>query len=175
MTSNVEKKLREAQFFLDKMRKQEERAFGDKEQFDFYLSAFLNAVRTVDYRLCHEQAAYPAWRKTWNANHSREDDRIKFVSDERALEVHRSGSARIAQAREIKLFPGSSYSDASGKLEVFGSPAPLIAGSDAGGILYVPRYVYAIDETERPVIEVCAEALEALKQMVTEYKVFGHP
>jgi hypothetical protein len=175
MMSNVEKKLREAQFFLDKMRDQEGRAFGDKEPFDFYLSAFLNAVRTVDYRLRHEQAAYPAWRETWNANHSREDDGIKFVSDDRALEVHESGSARIAQAKEIKLGPGGSYSDASGKLEVFGSPAPLIAGTDAGAILSVPRYVYTIDGTERPVTEVCAEGLEALKQMVTEYKGSQHP
>ena len=39
----AERKLREARFFLDKLRKQECRAFGDKEPFDFYLSAFLNA------------------------------------------------------------------------------------------------------------------------------------
>jgi hypothetical protein len=41
---HVDKKLREARFFLDQMREQERRAFGDKEPFDFYLSAFLNAA-----------------------------------------------------------------------------------------------------------------------------------
>jgi hypothetical protein len=36
----VQKKLREARFFLDQMREQERRAFGDKERFDFYLARF---------------------------------------------------------------------------------------------------------------------------------------
>src|SRR6201987_4938645 len=56
----IEKKLREARFFFGKMINQESRAFGDKEPFDFYLSAFLSAGRTVDYRLRHDQATtYP--------------------------------------------------------------------------------------------------------------------
>ena len=38
-----EKKLQEAQSFLDKMRDQERKAFGDKEAFDHYLSAFPSA------------------------------------------------------------------------------------------------------------------------------------
>ena len=63
---NVEKKLREARFFLNKMTEHERLAFDDKEPFDFYLSAFLNAGRTVDYRLRYEQAAvYPNWRIGW--------------------------------------------------------------------------------------------------------------
>jgi hypothetical protein len=57
LTQMVEKKLREARSFLDKMIDQESTAFGDKEQFDFNLSAFLNAARTVDYRLRHEHKA----------------------------------------------------------------------------------------------------------------------
>jgi hypothetical protein len=37
---------------------------GDKEPFDYYLSAFLNAARTVDYRLRDQQGAtYVSWRK----------------------------------------------------------------------------------------------------------------
>ena len=68
---NVEKKLHEAAFFLDKMRDQERKAFGDKEPFDFYLSAFLNAGRVVDYRLRHEQGSiYPSWRTAWDAEAS---------------------------------------------------------------------------------------------------------
>jgi hypothetical protein len=51
----VEKKLREAQYFLDQMIEKERLAFGDKEPFDFNLSAFLSAARSVDYPLRHEQ------------------------------------------------------------------------------------------------------------------------
>jgi hypothetical protein len=47
----IERKIREARFFFDKMIVQEPKAFGNKEPFDFYLSAFLNATRdyfTID-------------------------------------------------------------------------------------------------------------------------------
>src|SRR5262249_16812585 len=107
MSSIVEEKLHEAQFYLDKMREQEKRAFGGTEQLNAYLSAFLNAARTVDYRLCHEhQETYKTWRKTWNAAHPVEDNRIKFLSDNRRVEVHEGGSARIVRTEEIKVGPG---------------------------------------------------------------------
>jgi hypothetical protein len=88
--NQIEKKLREAEFFLGKMQKQESRAFGDKEPFDFCLSAFLNAARTVDYRLRHEQAAtYPSWRTAWDARLAHnEKSLIKFLVDNRNVEVH---------------------------------------------------------------------------------------
>jgi hypothetical protein len=70
--ARVHKKLAEAQFFLSKLIEQERRIFrgGDpRERFDYCLSAFLSAGRTVDYRLRHEQAAiYPACRTEWDAS-----------------------------------------------------------------------------------------------------------
>lgn len=73
--AQVRKKLLEAQFFSDEMIKQERsifigaNPFEPFEPFDHYLSAFLSAARTVDYRLRHEQAAiYPDWRKAWDAS-----------------------------------------------------------------------------------------------------------
>jgi hypothetical protein len=44
---NVETKLQEARSFLDNLRDQEQRAFGDKAPFDHYLSAFLSAGMSV--------------------------------------------------------------------------------------------------------------------------------
>jgi len=174
MTSNIDKKLREAQFFVGEMRDRERRAFGDKEPFEFCLSAFLNAARTVDYRLRHEQPAYPAWRKMWNAAHRREDDLLQFVSEDRRVEVHESGSARIVKSKEIKIGPGGSYSDASGRIEVFGPPA-TVAGGNTGATIQVPQYVFIVDGTERPVTEVCNECLKVLEQIVAEFKAHLGP
>jgi len=169
MMPNIGKKLREAQFFLEKMRDQEKRAFGDKEPFDFYLSAFLSAVRTVDYRLRHEEkATYPAWRTAWNAAHAAEDKRITFLNDDRRLEVHESGSTRMQLTEEIKVGMGGSYSDRSGTLQVFGCPSPLV-GVDTGTTIYKPRYVFMSDEQERSATDVCAEGLRSLEQMVAQY------
>ena len=79
-TESVEKKQREARFFLTKMIEHEARAFRDVEPFDFYLSAFLSAARSVDYPLHHEQAAtYPVWRDSWKAALAPNDDQLMKI------------------------------------------------------------------------------------------------
>jgi hypothetical protein len=125
---NVDKKLREAQFFLEKMRERERMAFGDPEVFDFLLSAFLNAVRTVDYRLCHEQKrTYPDWRvKTWNVANPMEDSRdvarghsdrcrdigafrgaaVHREADRAGVDVRRPGCDRDRERAAIRRNPG---------------------------------------------------------------------
>jgi hypothetical protein len=161
----VEKKLREARFFLDKMIEHERMAFDDKEPFDFYLSAFLSGARTVDWRLCHEQTAnYPNWRIGWNAKLSQAQQRlIKFMVDDRNVEVHESGSSRVVKTENRELGPGT-YSLASGKIEVFGPPGvwPL-------AIIPVPTYNFTIDGTERKAVDACGEYLGACLRNMSEH------
>lgn len=65
--NRVEKKLREAEFFLFHLQQREKYPLGNAEELDFLLSAFLSAARVVDYRLRHEQGEpYKAWRKEWD-------------------------------------------------------------------------------------------------------------
>jgi hypothetical protein len=120
----VEKKLREATFFLSKMVDQGKRASGERKPFDFYLSAFLNAARSIDYRLRHEQkAAYEPWREKWNEALTPDQSAlVKYLIDDRNVEVHESGSKRSVGQEEIKF--GHTYSDMSGTHEVFG-PADM--------------------------------------------------
>jgi hypothetical protein len=162
---NVDKKLAEARFFLSKMSEQEKRAFGDKEPFDFYLSAFLSAARTVDYRLRHEQMTlYPPWRtNTWDTLISpAEKGLMKYLADERAAEVHQSGSARVQKTEDIPV--GDSYSDSSGTLYVFAPPGTPPA------IVHKPAYFFTIDGTDRKATETCAKYLGLLDRMVAKFK-----
>ena len=63
------------------------------ERFDFFLSAFLNAARSIDYRLRHERGdQYRHWREAWNAKFSEADALTKFMVNDRRVEVHDSGS-----------------------------------------------------------------------------------
>ena len=119
--AKIEKKLREVGFFLNQMRDRESSAYGDKEPFDFCLSACLGAARSVDYRLRHEQpTTYRAWRQNWDAGlTSSEAGLIKFMVDDRNVEVHESGSSRGVKAEEINIV-GGSHTDKSGTTEVFG-------------------------------------------------------
>ncbi len=172
---NVKAKLQEARSFLDKMRDQEQRAFGDRSQYDNYLSAFLNAGRSIDYRLRHDcEATYPTWRADWNAKHPPEDRLLEWVHAKRRDEVHTSGSGRIVKSKEIKVGVGGSYSDKSGTLEVWGSPGPLM-GVDTGATISMPHYVFDVDGIEKPVTEVCAQYLTVLKEMVAQFEADTSP
>ena len=165
----VEKKLREADFFLNKMRQHESKAFGDREPFDFFLSAFLSACRTVDYRLRHEQPAiYPAWRDAWEANRAPNESKlIKFIVDDRNTEVHESSSSRSSKLEGFEV--RGSYSDNSGTLEVFGVPTPLF-GSGPRATVYKPSYSFNIDGSDRSATEVCGEYLKLLTEMIASFK-----
>jgi len=163
-------KLQEAREFLDEMRRQEQKAFGDKSRFDYYLSAFLSAGRTVDYRLRHEyKESYPAWREKWNAQHPSEDRLLKFMHEKRRVEIHEGGSGRISRSEQIKIGVGGSYSDESGTLEVMGSPTPLM-GHDVGATITKARYFFDVDGTEGSVTEVCADYMTALERMVADFE-----
>jgi hypothetical protein len=171
--ANVEVKLREAQLALDKMRDQDQRAFGDTH-FDDYLSAFLNAARTVDYRLrCEYPATYPTWRDEWNAKHPNDDARIKFISDARRKEVHASGSGRKVKTKEVNVGVGGSYTDKGGStLYVMGSPTPLTEGNNTGATIHMQQYFFEMEDgTDRTAVDVCTEGLAALTQMVDEFRI----
>jgi hypothetical protein len=165
----VEKKLREAKFFLDKMIEHERMAFKDKEPFEFYLSAFLSAGRTVDYRLRHEQKAiYPTWRTAWDATLTQtQQDLIKFMVDERNDEVHESGSSHTVGTENREFGPGT-HKLADGTMYVTGAPG------FSQVTIKAPGYYFTIDAVERKVTEACAEYLRLLEQMVAAFRA-DHP
>jgi hypothetical protein len=160
LVENVEKKLREARFFLEKMDEHERNAF------DFYLSAFLNAGRTVDYRLRHEQGAtYSKWRTAWDATLTQEQrDLVKFMVDDRDVEVHEAGSRRIGKTENRELGPGT-HTLAGATHEVSAPPDVFPAA-----IIRTHAYYFTIDGTERKVTEACNEYLALLERMVAEFK-----
>jgi hypothetical protein len=149
---------------LKKMIEYERMAFNDKEPFEFYLSAFLNAGRTVDYRLRHEQEAiYTTWRNAWDATLTQEQQGlIKFMVKERNDEVHRSGSSHTVGTENRELGPGV-HTLASGTHTVAGPPDiyPL-------AIIRTPAYYFS--GTERKATEACERYLAVLKRMVEDFK-----
>jgi hypothetical protein len=172
----VEKKLQEARHFLDRMRDQEQRAFGDRTPFVQYLSAFLSAGMSVRSAFHAKQdrqrnEALGAWKNGWESKLTQDQMQIyEFMREDRNLEVHDRGSRRIIEEKTIKVGTGSSYSDKSGTLEVFGSPSPLM-GADTGSTISMPQYIFEVGGFKRPVTDVCAEYLSLLEQMFADYKV----
>jgi hypothetical protein len=167
------RKPREAQYNLDKMRKLEALAFGDKEPFDHHLSAFLNAGVSVQkgFRVEQDRArndAVRAWRESWEESLTDDESRLyDFMRKDRVAEVHRSGSQRSTKVEEIPI-PGS-YSDASGTVEVFSAPATL-GYSSSPAVIRKPAYFFTIDGAERKVTDACADYLALLGRAVGQFK-----
>lgn len=66
MIDSTQKKLREAKFFLGCLRKRDRVAPPEREEFEFYLSAFLSAARSVTFALENEEAEnYKKWKGAW--------------------------------------------------------------------------------------------------------------
>src|SRR4051794_21589979 len=99
-TGGAEKKWREAEYFLGKLSERSQQAFGEQEELDYLLSAFLGATRSVDYRLRHQNKGdFKAFYAAWEAGLSAQDRAlIKFMVDDRNLEVHEGGSGRAEAA-----------------------------------------------------------------------------
>ena len=158
----IRKKLQEATFFLGKLAERSRLAFGDREEFDFYLSAFLSAARSLDYRLRHEQdPKYSNFRAAWNTALSTDEQAlVKFMVDDRNLEIHESGSSRVQAEERVAI--GSSYRDASGTVTV---AAPVGVPTE----LVKPTFSFLMNGKPVPVAESCASYLEMLKQLVADY------
>jgi len=157
---NAEKKVREARFFLRKMSKHEHPtfvAFGDREKFDFYLSAFLNAGMSVRGAFHVEQdrkrdKAVKTWKKAWEDRLTPEQTRLwDFMRKDRAHEVHRSGSSRKAVTEKREVGAGT-YRLKSATVTIAVPPDVR-----SGIHMQMPTYSFTIAGTERKATEACGE------------------
>jgi hypothetical protein len=160
----VRKKLCEAKFFLEKMIEEEDRDVGDRH-FDFYLSAFLSAGRSVDYWLrCDFPTDYPPWREEWNARNPADDKVIKFMADDRREEVHGTGSGRDLGEQGRKLGIGDHRLSDGSLLSISGPPGMEPVE------LKRPAYSYTIDDEVRPVADVGREYFALLNRLVSDFE-----
>jgi hypothetical protein len=161
----AEKKLREANFFLTAMRERLQRAIGDREEIDFYLSAFLGASKPVDYMLRRAHghgAGYKNWRARWEGSLGPERALLSFFASDRDLEIHSDGSRRTADTRSVEI--SNEYSDASGRMQVTAPP-----GSPPATLTF-PHYWFEVNGARREAIEVCAEYLNLVREKVAKFR-----
>jgi len=67
----IRKKLREAQYFLQKLNSVARQPQSDSEEFGFLLSAFLSATRSITDPL--ESRRYRAWFAEWKHGRTNRD------------------------------------------------------------------------------------------------------
>jgi hypothetical protein len=96
------KKLREAKFFLGWMEKAARSTNLEREDFEFYFSAFLSAGRSVTFVLQKEQKnLYEARYGPWESGLTPKDQSLmKFMNEQRVAELHLLG-ANVEAAIEM--------------------------------------------------------------------------
>ncbi len=158
----IEKKLREAEFFLLHLQRREQYPLGNGEELDFLLSAFLSAARVVDYRLRHEQGeAYKNWRKAWDDKIDPKDRRlVTFIDEDRVSEVHKSGSKRTEKhtPMAVRMKDG----------EIEGYVA--LATPQPGAIAKPDLYYIDVDGRDERATDVCAKYIALTKTMLEAYR-----
>lgn len=103
MIEATRKKLRETQFFLRLLGDEGRRIVSNEpEAFQFFLSAFLSAARSVTFALqSEEKAKYDVWFPTWlNQLTDEERDLLNFLRDERNRE-QKQGGAKVGLSYEF--------------------------------------------------------------------------
>jgi hypothetical protein len=110
------KKLREARFFLAWMRKVSKLMDFEREDFDFCLSAFLSAGRSVTFCLCSDlggkETYKPRFDLWWNSLEEEEREEMNFFRDQRNAELK---AGRAAAVSEIEMVPEGGTGSPNGK------------------------------------------------------------
>ncbi|SRR5712691_3384263 len=169
MIDATQKKLREAHFFLSKLLT-ESKAFvrHEPETFQFYLSAFLSAARSVTFALqCEAKEQYDNWFPSWLATQPEGDQKLcKFMVTQRNVEQKRGGAEvsitwEFIPVTEVKTdYQGH---PAYYGFHWFGPPGipPPCVGR--------PVHYFALGKNEGEVTVTCTQYLDCLDRLVRNF------
>jgi hypothetical protein len=172
--ARASRKLREARFFLGQMTQTEQKGEAgmvtDPEAFQFFLSAFQGAARSVIQTL--EAGRLGQTVNQWRDELLEERDRalVEFMTEERDSEVHRAGTTEQAAVEMVPVTelqqatragqpsPGFHFSHAAyGYTFTPGTPPPRVG---------VRRHSYAVDGTPERVTDTAGRYLALLDKLV---------
>ncbi len=169
MIDATQKKLREAHFFIQKLLAESEAVVpNEREAFQFYLSAFLSAARSITFALrCEEEEKYDNWVPSWFAIQSESDQKLcKFMVTQRNVE-QKQGGAKVSITWEfipmIEVKTGH-----RGHLDYYGFhyfgppgvPPPRVG---------VPVYSFKLGNNEGEVTATCKQYLDCLERLVRDF------
>jgi hypothetical protein len=165
MIEATQKKLREAQFFFRLLQaSSDEIVRNEPEAFEYYLSAFLSAARSVTFSLqAEERQRYDLWFQSWTENNLTPEDRAiwGFLKDQRNSSqktgrVDTSSDVTFIPIHEIRSPQRQSFSWFGPP----GTPPPSIG---------VPVYDFDIDGENKNVVDTCRRYLQGITKMVADF------
>lgn len=185
--NRVNKKLNEAKFFLDKLKKQETKGGKYPERFDSYLSAFLTAAKSVDELFLYEvnreapgqRSTYSIWHREWKVRCNLADTErrlIEFMERDRNIEVHTSGSRRafkttmkrlpmdwgnFSQKPGVKNYVSYHWKGTKIRERIIGEPKSVK--------ILKEKYYFTIDGSEHSVIQASTKYVKLRARMLKQF------
>ena len=155
----TQKKLRETKFFMGKLMQEAQTTNLDKEDFEFFLSAFLTAGRSVRDVLKEEHRSYTAWYQPgWTTKlRSEESQLLEFMRKLRNTEVHDLG-AQTQQS--IEMIPLA---------HALGNSPLYVAYADSDAEIGRKVYYFEIDGKPEKVLGVCRRYQDLLVRLVDDF------
>lgn len=168
-TQLTRKKLREAKFFLGELSNRDgDTRLDKKEEFGYFVSAFLSAANSVQNLLNIENfGALKPQRKAWLA--SLDDDVqaiVNFMFNERRRAVHRGRDAARQVVQHVPVRRAMAMSGAA----QFSTVITPWAGAQ-GATIGVATYTLDVGGRQLPATDVCTRYLVALEQLVARFEV----
>jgi hypothetical protein len=184
--NRAKKKFDETKFFLAKLKTQESRTGKYPERFDFYLSAFLSAAKSVEELFQYEvnrqppdhRSKYNTWHREWKCKLSDEESHlIDFMVKDRNIEVHTSGSKRLsktimkrlslspydcADQDRIKSYISYYWKGTKIRMPIMGSPKTMK--------ILREHYYFNIEGRQRSVIKTCTKYAELRGRMLAKFE-----
>jgi hypothetical protein len=81
MIERTHRRLRQARFFYEHLLNPRHSTKGNSETFRYYFSAFILSARTVTWTLKKEEKKkWEAWKPKWEANLSKEEQKLLKVT-----------------------------------------------------------------------------------------------
>jgi hypothetical protein len=165
MLDATRKKLREAQFFLCHLETENRRVVrNEPEAFDFLMSAFVSAGRSVTFALQAEQKEkYDQWFSRWRATRSEADQKVLGLMKSQRNAEQKEGGGERRVAHEYVSLPKLDTEELGG--EVFWS-APLDVPPPQVGR---PIRYFDYDGTESEALVACKQYYALLAELVEDF------
>lgn len=167
----VLKKIHEARFFFKKMEESSERA----EEFGFYLSAFLSALKSVEYLapLANKNRRTQIRDEICQLRHNHPS--LNYLLETRDAEVHREGVGIVLElgvARKLTepsfIFPSARFkSRFEGRFQGRFTQSRLGASQTSSVYRPVYRDAWYFRNYPHEVVQTCRDSLDALAEQVT--------
>ena len=179
MIEATRRKLDEARFFYGHLVKERQKTFRhDPSAFRFYLSAFIQAARSITWRLGNEEPEkWKAWRPKWEGTLSDEDKKLMKVTRKlRNAEVKHSGTDPTVELEEVAVhelvmsadFDLERQHPAYG-VHVFappGTPSPKTRRA---------AYYFENEDGKEEVTALCKRYLDFLDKMLNDFCAENYP